>query len=284
MPPRLTITRAVTSALFFILFAAPLWGAPVGPTLHFDYGCGTSLTNPLIKFMYFVPLVSPELISVSTTAGNTQCARVLSYSCGTNGKSFRVTCEFEFAGEGDQQNIFDNSPSIQLHEQELKAGNVLAHQIKAITVSGAGNGTLEIDGLITNGVYTVGEIRMRFDSHGHISPVNIDLADIAWRNGAIHYDNEMVARVSTLTFRRTADPKMEVTLDSIKRKGAADSLWQNFLGGVKGMAANLFLPPIRVTVEGNQAMMNFGQALAAQKPDFTFPFATRLKSKAVAGR
>jgi hypothetical protein len=89
----------------------------------------------------------------------------------------------------------------------------------------------------------------------------------------------MVARVNSLTFlRKSGLPKMEVTLDSVKRKDAGDSLWQNFLGGLKGATANMFLPPLNVTSDGYRAMVNFGLALAAREPAFTFPFAVRLKA------
>jgi hypothetical protein len=92
-------------------------------------------------------------------------------------------------------------------------------------------------------------------------------------------ENEIVARVNTLTFRRQAGPpKMEVTLASIKWKDADDGLWQNFLGGLKGVTANLFLPPLTVEAEGHQAMLDFGRALALEKASFTFPYAERLKT------
>ncbi len=250
-----------------------------GPTLQFDYGCGTAHSNSVSKFMYFVPLVSPELISLCTNAGNSQSVRVVSFVNRTKGKTFHAVCEFEFTGDGSLQDVFDNSPAIQNHDKELKAGEVLPHQIRFIGVDGTGSGTLEIDGALTNGVPATSEVRMIFNSRGHTSPVNIDLVDIVYHDGAIHYQNEMVARVNTLTFhQQCTDPCMEVTLDSLKRADAPDSRWQNFLGAVKGFAANAFLPPIKITTEGNQTMMDFGQALAAQKPSFTFPFAERLKN------
>ncbi|HEY2328754.1 MAG TPA: hypothetical protein VGI63_02950, partial [Verrucomicrobiae bacterium] len=84
-----------------------------------------------------------------------------------------------------------------------------------------------------------------------------------------------------LTFeRKPGTPKMEVSLDSIKRKDAGDNLWQNFWGGLKGVTANLFLPPLTIEREGQQAMLKFGFALATENPEFTFPFATRLKPAA----
>lgn len=253
-----------------------------GPTLQFDYGTGPAHSNSVIKFMYFVPLVSPEWISLHTNAVNSQFVRVVSYSNHTKGKTFHVACEFEFTGAGSLEDVFDNTPAIQKHDEELKAGKVLPHQIRFIGVDGTGSGTLEVDGALTNGMPVATEVRMFFNSHGCTSPVNIDLVDITCHDGSVHYQNEMVARVNTLTFQRQLqqceDPAMEVTLDSLKRKDAPNSRWQNFLGEVKGFAANAFLPPIKITPEGNQTMMNFGQALSAQKPSFTFPFAERLKN------
>ncbi len=276
------LIQPLAGLLFFFCLTTGLGAAPTGPTLQFDYGAPHSSGNPLVKFMYFVPLISAELISVSTNAGNTQCARVLSYMCRTNGKSFHVSCEFEFTGDGVQRNIFDHTPGLKRHEQELKAGKTLSHQIMEVSVQGNGEGIIEIEGITTNNVRTVNEIRMRFNYHGHTSPVNIDLQDISLPAGKVKYDNEFVARVNILTFHRKAvDPRMDVTLDSVKRKDAGNTAWANFWGGFKGLTANMFLPPIRVPPEGDEVMMNFGQALANRAPSFTFPFATRLKDGAM---
>lgn len=274
--PARIVTHRLAALLLVFTCLNRVCADPTGPTLSFDYGSATPQANPLFKFMYFVPLISPELITVSTNTGNTQCARVTSRSVTTIGKSFEVTCEFEFAGTGVQRDLFDHTPGFKRHEQELKDGKTLSHQIMAISVEGCGQGKVDIAGDITNGLWVVNEIKMHFNSHGNTSPVNIDLQDISLNKGCICYDNEYVARVNTLTFhRKDSDPRMDVSLDSIKRKGA-DSPWSNFWGGFKGMAANVFMPPIKVTPEGNQTMLDFGDALANQKPSFTFPFASRL--------
>jgi hypothetical protein len=111
--------------------------------------------------------------------------------------------------------------------------------------------------------------------------VSIVLQDISWRNKAIRLENETVARVSSLTFRRQpGPPKMEITLVSIKRREAGSGIWQNFVGSLKGKVANLFIPPITVTADGHQAMLDFGLALATEQPAFTFAFAHRLKESA----
>lgn len=271
--------RRLAILLAFFFPVGPLVAARPGHTLQFDYGNGRPLNNPLNNFMYFVPLISLEPVSVFTNAGNTQRARVVSFHSRTNGMFVHAICEFEIVGTGEQRNIFDHTAIVHRHEKQLKAGKPLAHQLAAISVQGSGSGSIDIESTLTNGVRTVTEVRLRFNSHGHASPVNISLQDICDRNGVIHYENEIVARVNSLTFRqKSGPPKMEVTLASLKRKDAGDSLWQNLVDGLKGVAANLFLPPLTVAADGQQAMMDFGLALATEKPAFTFPFATRLKA------
>ena len=266
--------------LVFISFmAGQLLAAPNGPTLHFDYGTSQPQENPLDKFMYFVPLISPDPIAVSTNAGNTQSARVVSSSCQTNGAFFHATCEFEISGEGLQQNVFDHADSIRRHNQQLQAGKPLLRQLDAINVQGSGSGSVEVEGAFTNGRPTVTEVQLRFNRRDRTSPVIICLHDLVYRQGAIRRENEIVARVNMLAFcHKSGTPKMEVTLASVKSKDAADSLWQNFVGRVKGVVANLFVPPLTVPADGHQAMMDFGLALAMEKTTFTFPFATRLKN------
>ena len=264
---------------FFLLITCQLIAAPTGPTLHLDYGRGETNGNPISAFMYFVPLISPEPVSVFTNAGNTQCARVLSFACRTNGSSFRATCEFDFTGAGSQRNIFDLTEKIKRHEKELQSGGSVKHVLAAINVAGPGSGDVEIEGSLTNGQRTVNQVRLHFNRRGRTSPVTINLQDFAWRDGAVQVENELVARVNVLTFQRMSGaPKMEVSLASIKRKDAGNGLWQNFLGGIKGATANLFLPPLPIEPEGQQAMLDFGRALATQKPTFTFPLAARLEN------
>jgi hypothetical protein len=274
-----TVTPRLVLLTFVLFTAGRLAAAPAGPTLQLDYGHGAPQANPVSQFMYFVPLISPEPVSVFTNAGNTQRARVLSIRCRTNSTSFLATCEFEFTGEGSLQNVFDHSRLIEQRLNKLKASDSLTHQLGSINVEGSGNGSVEIEGTLTNGLRTVNEVRLRFNGCGHTSPVTINLQDICYRNDAVQFENEIVARVNTLAFRRQpGTPKMEVTLASIKRKDAGEGLWQNILGGLKGVTANLFLPPLTVEAEGHQAMLDFGLALATEKPAFTFPVAIRLKN------
>ena len=83
--------------------------AATGPTIRLDYSRDQSPGNPVASFMYFVPLISPEPVSSSTSPGSTQAARVLSTRRKGTVHSFFVTCEFEFTGNGSQQSILDLS-------------------------------------------------------------------------------------------------------------------------------------------------------------------------------
>ena len=269
--------RLGASVLVHWLLLLRVTAGETGPTLHFDYGRGRAPANPLIHFMYFVPLISPQPVSVFTNAGNTQMARVVSRECRTNGLTFHAVCDFELAGAGVERNVLDQAAIIRGHEDSLKAGKILAHQLASIDVTGPGLGWVEVDGVLTNGRPAVTEVRLRFNRSGHRSPVTIGLEDLACADGVTRAQNEMVARVNQLTFRQRAGrTEMEVTLDSVKAKAAADGFWQNFMGGLKGMAANAFLPPLHVASDGYAAMMDFGLALALAQPGFTFPLATRL--------
>jgi hypothetical protein len=253
-----------------------------GPILHLNPDPGKSPGNPVSEFMYFVPLISLEPVSVVKSPGNTQRARMVSTVRSFKAKSFLVTCQFEFTGEGTQRNVFDHTEKIRRHERELKAGGLLDHQLGSINVEGAGSFSIEVEGTMTGRVPTVTEVRLRFNGGGRPSLVTIDLHDIGYFDGAIRLRNEKVARVNTLIFRRQPGPaKMEITVASVKRKNADDNLWQDLVGSLKATTVNLFLKPIAVEPSGNEAMLNFGLALASGSPTFTFPRARNLKAGGV---
>jgi hypothetical protein len=252
---------------------------PPGPTLRLDYGRGESPGNPVAEFMYFVPLISLEPVSIVKSPGNTQRARMISAIRSFKARSFLVACEFEFVGKGNQQNVFDHTEKVRRHERELKDGGMLDHQLGAINVEGTGSVSIEVTGTMTNRVPTVSEVRLRFNGRGQPSPVTIDLHDIRYFDGSFRLHNESVARVNTLSFRRKSGPsEMGITVASVKRKDASDSFLQNLMGGVKGTTVNLFIQPITVERAGNEAMLNFGLALALEAPEFTFPRAKNLKA------
>ncbi len=221
--------------------------AATGPTIGLDYGRDKSPGNPVASFMYFVPLISPEPVASSTSPGSTQAARVLSARRKGTAHSFVVTCEFEFTGDGSQQSILDLAPTIRRQERELRAGGSTGRQLSSITVNGSGSGTVEVEGTVSNNVDTVREVRLRFNAHRKTSPVSIGLCEIRYHDGEFRRLNEIVARVNTLTFRRgPGPPKMEVTVASVKNKGAGDGLWQNLRASVKGLTVNLLIDPLTV--------------------------------------
>lgn len=249
-----------------------------GPTIHLDYDRADSAGNPVQAFLYFIPLISPEPVTSSTTPGNTQSGRVTSATRKQSASSFKTICDFELNGAGAQENNFDLGTLIHRHEERLRSGGKLQHQLRSITIVGAGRGRVEVKGTITNGFQTVNEVELRFNAEGQTSPVAIALCDVRYVNGEYRLMNEMVARVNTLTFRRKAGPpKMEVSVASVKNKGAGDGLWQNLKGSLKGVAANLAIEPLTVDAVGHRVMLEFGQALATGAPSFTFPHAKNLK-------
>lgn len=249
-----------------------------GPTLALDYGRSEARGNPVNSFMYFVPLISPEPVTVTQTPGNTQRAWVTNATRKFTATTFTVNCDFEITGAGRQENVFDHSANIRRHEQRLRQGGALERQLGNINLEGPGSGSVEVEGTISNQVPVVSEIRLRFNARGHSSPVKIGIHDIQFHQGAFVPRNELVARVNTLVFRREpGSPKMHVTVASLNRKDAGNGLWHNLVGGVKGMAVNMFIPPIHVEAAGHKAMLDFGLALAAEAPEFTFPRARNLK-------
>jgi hypothetical protein len=234
--------------------------------------------------MYFVPLISPEPVTSITSPGSTQSVQLSAAKRRLTANSFLTICEFEFNGEGSHQSLFDLSDEIRRHDGKLKAGGSMRRQLNSITVDGKGSGAVEVEGMVSNGVQIVTEVRLRFNARGKASPVSIGLCDICYVDGEIKRLKEMVAQVNTLTFRRQqGQPKMEVTVASVKKKGAGNSLWQSIKGGIAGTAVNLLIDPLTVRKVGHQAMLDFGEALVSGASSFTFPYARNLKAAATGG-
>ncbi len=260
--------------------AASTTGGAVGPTLSLKTEQPKAEGNPIGEFMYFVPLISPDLVEVNQNPGNLQRVRILSTTRNFKAGSFEVVGQFEIRGDGYQKNTFDPTNSIRREDKRLKEGGVLKRQLDTITVSGACNGRIEVEGVISNQAPVVTMVRLRFND-GRQSPVSIGLHDISFADGAFHYDNRVVARVNALTFRRAPGrPKMEVTVGSVKDADAGNGFWQKFVGGMKGTVANLLIKPISVDRLGHATMLNFGLALANAEGQFTFPQAKNLKNPA----
>ena len=270
---------AAAAAVELAAGAAQPLDAATGPTIRLDYKPGKSAGNPVASFMYFIPLISPELVSFLTSPGSTQSAQVTCAKRRFTAHSFLTTCEFEFSGQGSQQSLFDLTNQIRRQERKLKEGGSLRRQLSSITVEGPGNGTVEVEGTVSNGVQTVTEVRLRFNARGTTSPVSIDLCDIRYLDGEFKHLKETVVQVNTLTFRRKpGPPQMEVTVASVKKKGAGQNLWQSIKGSLTGVAVNLFIDPLTVEATGHQAMLDFGQALVSGAPTFTFPRAGNLEN------
>ena len=144
-----------------------------------------------------------------------------------------------------------------------------------------GHGIIEVKGQIIGSTRTVTELDMQFNARGHKSPVTIGLYDVKPKDGEYKYENrsnEVVARVNTLTFKKTEQtPKMGIKVASIS--DTAES--EGFFSGLKAVIANFFIKPPKVDKLGNTTMLEFGDALLQKKPAFTFPKATNIKESKV---
>jgi hypothetical protein len=253
-----------------------------GPTINLCYGSEQAAPNPVAEFMYFVPLISRAPVCSLTSSNGTQSVRIISAKRSFSRHSFEVTCEVELTGDGWQQSVFDLKPSIRRHERQLQNGDSVGRQLKSIDVQGAGAITVEVQGAVIDGVASVREVRLRFNAHGHASPVSINLCDLRRVNGDVQTANEILARVNALTFRRQpGPPTMEVSVASIKHKDAGGGFWQSVKSRMAGAAVNMFIDPLTVEAVGHQAMLDFGQALVSGAPTFTFPLARNLQAKIV---
>lgn len=254
---------------------------PLGPTLDLQT-VNSSGSNEITSFMYFIPLTAPEPVRTEASPGNSQYARLISIERRADASSFRVSCHFEIVGEGYLRSVFDHSRNWEREQARLQAGGSLDRQLDTITVEGAGTGAIEVEGTISNRLASVTEVSLRFNANGRPSPVTIGLADFRMVQGRVVATNEQVARINVLSFRATtnARPRMAVTVDSVRPRQASAGLWGRVSGAVVGMAANLFLKPIRIDAAGHDAMLRFGAHLAAGRESFTFPRAAQLQAPA----
>jgi len=253
-----------------------------GPTVLLSYGEGTLRENPIHAFMYFVPLISPVTVDRGTSNENHQQVSVISYEKKVTSKSFYVNCEFEITGSGFSRYTFDPTGVIALRIVESKKSNPdsLSHLLDYIHFEGEGFGSIQIKGTINGSTQTVTEVDLEFNARGGKSPVAIGLYDLKAKNGQYRYSNrsgEVVARVNSLIFKKSQNPKMDITVASISRKAGANG----FFGQIKAAIANLFIKPVKVTPLGNETLLNFGGALFEQKPAFTFPKAPNLKEAVI---
>ncbi len=253
-----------------------------GPTVLLRYGKGTLEKNPMRSFMYFVPLISPVAVDRTASPGNHQQAAIVSCERKVTSRSFCMTCEFEMSGQGFSRYTFDPAEMIALRIVESKKpkGEPLARVLDYINFEGEGFGRIQIKGTIAGATETVTEVELEFNARGRKSPVTIGLYELKAKDGQYLYENrsgEIVARVNTLTFKKSESPRMDITVASIARKGGANGPIEQ----LKAAIANLFIKPVKINPVGNEALLHFGYALFEQKPTFTFPKAGNLKEATI---
>jgi hypothetical protein len=245
-----------------------------GPTVYLRDDSGEPPINPISSLMYFVKLISPEPVDMSKSVGNTQQSRILSVNKRVDSGKLTTTCRFEIIGQGTQQNIFNQTVAIRKNRELLKNGGTLKRRLDYINIEGTGKGSLQVEGIISDDLPLANKFTFRFNDQGQRSPVTIGIYDIRWIDGSPHAINETMIRVGSLTFRRQEGrPKMGVTVASIKSKNAGDGLLSNLAGKVKGTLANMFIPPVYIKTEGNDALLDFAQAIVEGRRQFTFPAA-----------
>lgn len=228
--------------------------------------------------MYFVPLISPTLVESVCSQDNQQVAKILSLQRNFKKNDFRVVCEFNLQGTGSFTNTYEPNSMLAYWLPLHKHGKPLTNMLDFIQLEGAGFGSVEVTGKTVKGQREVTTVRVHFNARGAKSPVSIGLYSIVPQDGQYEYanrSNRLIARVNNLTFRKTdpdTNPTMLIEVASVIGAEEKEGFW----GNLKGALANLFIPPVVVDKEGNDAMIQFGTALANGKASFTFPKAKNL--------
>ncbi len=248
-----------------------------GPTMIMSYNKEKFVKNPIASFAYFVALIAPTRVDNISSVNNEQHVAIISHKIIVDPKSFLVACEFEILGSGFHMNTFDSAGMIAAQTDELKKGETITKMLDYIKFEGDGFGLIEVKGTITGSTRIVTKVDIQFNARGHESPVTIGLYDIKPKDGEYNYENrsnKVVARVNTLSFKKTTEtPRMGIKVASISATAAS----QGFFSGLKAAIANLFIKPTKVDKLGNTTMFEFGYALLQKKPTFTFPKAKNIK-------
>ena len=248
-----------------------------GPTINLDYGQDKLAPNPIANFMYFVPLVAHTPTENWMSSKNTQQAKFISHSRKNKGNSFVVKSSFKISGKGSFKNVFDSTKMIEFNRQFFKKGDTMKYLLDYISLEGGTIGCMVVKGKTIGGIDTIEELTVSFNCKGKKSPVTVAMYDTKSVNGKYSYDNRFnryIARVNELHFKQsTGKPKMTIEIASVRAAGKKDG----FLSSVTGMVANVFLPPMPVTQQGNDAMMSFGGALARKEPAYIFPKTANLQ-------
>jgi len=247
-----------------------------GPTLLLSYAKEAIQLNPINCFTYFAPLTAPVAVARTASADNQQRSGIFSYTCQATSTSFQVTCEFEMVGKGFERYTFDPAAMLAMHEAGTRKGAPLANVLDYISFEGEGFGTVQVRGTTDGAAELVTEVELRFNGRGRESPVTVGIYTVACKNGRYEYQNrsdELVARVNTLTFTRSDNPGMDISVASVTRKAERSG----FVARLRAAAANLFIKPAAVDQLGNETVLDFGRALLKREPAFTFPRASHLK-------
>ena len=251
-----------------------------GPTIFLICDKEKPKQNPVSRFMYFVPLLSPTSVDIITSPDNEQQSEIISSRIFSDSNSFHVCCEFKIYGRGFYKNIFDSTEMIKRNTENLEQGKPLKDILDYIKFEGDGFGSIDITGKIDGQAAIVTEVAVHFNGRGQGSPVTIGLYSIEPVNGEYKYENRydrIVARVNTLIFKRSEDiPRMGIKIASINKEDQPARI----LGDIKGWIANFFIKPLEVDKQGNDAMLDLGLALFKKAATFTFPKSHNLKEDA----
>ncbi|MHC4552779.1 MAG: hypothetical protein ACYSUT_08435 [Planctomycetota bacterium] len=253
-----------------------------GPELQLDYQSGTKQSNPVDSFMYFLPLISPIGISVETDPGTTFAANITSWKRTQEGKTIYVECDFDVTGKGKYAAVYDSGEMIGKRlkrETDLKKVKEITKMLEWIRLSSACLGRIEAVGKTVNGEVQMDEVVISFNRDKSQSPVEVSMYDIPNKKGQFLYANRRnahIARINSLTFKRTdsGTPQMSVEIASLKK--AKDK--EGFLSHLTAMIANILSTSTAVAPVGNSTMLDFGTALYEKQSEFTFPKATNIKN------
>ncbi|OPL17350.1 MAG: hypothetical protein AVO38_01255 [delta proteobacterium ML8_D] len=248
-----------------------------GPTITMSYREENFAKNPLASFMYFIPLLSLSPVDDVSSPNNDQQIGIVSHNINLSSESFDLICEFVIRGSGFYQVTFDPAGIIATQKDKFKKGERLENMLEYIKVDGEGCGVIEVKGRITDSARIVTNVNINFNARGNESNLTIGLYDVEPKDGEYEYQNrsnEKVARVNRLSFEKTEEtPRMRIKIASI----AGEKQSAGFFGKIKGMLANFFIKPPKVTRLGNTTMLDFGKALLQKKSQFTFPKAKNIR-------
>jgi hypothetical protein len=245
-----------------------------------------SVHNPIMNFMYFVPLVSPVTVYSTINESNTQMITIVKLDFEKDDDEFTAACHFEVRGSGWYLNQFD-PPEMMLHtleghEDEDGGHPKLKNMLDYIKLDGNCNGVFEIEGSYDkDGKVIINKVDLSFSGvDGVPVPVTVELYSAKYDHKQKKYDyaqryERTVVRIKHLGFERVekdGTPKMELTVGSIGNGKASDSLWSI----TKGWLANFFIPPVAIDKLGNKTLFEFCSAIVNKQNAYRFPKAEKV--------